>query len=85
MDPPVVILASGGSRYLTIDIEVDNAGNLVGGVPGNDLEIFGEVTISGTTYSGLLLSGEVTGPFITPGASVTTGHHIERRQGIGSR
>ncbi|MGD0652561.1 MAG: HYR domain-containing protein, partial [Verrucomicrobiia bacterium] len=50
-------------RSMTIRIQVDNTGALVGGVAGPDLVISGRVTrVVGTTtnvYSGLLLTGEV--------------------------
>ena len=51
-------------RSMTIRIQVDNTGALVGGVPGPDLLISGRVQrVVGTvtnTYIGLLLTGEVT-------------------------
>jgi hypothetical protein len=40
---------------------VDNTGALVGGVPGNDFSLSGTVTEGTNTYSGVLLTGEVTG------------------------
>ena len=52
-----------GTKSLTINILVDNAGNLIGGVPangGNDFTLSGTVTRGTNTYSGVLLSGRVT-------------------------
>ena len=44
-----------------INIQIDNSGNLIGGVPGPDLLLSGSVTdfFSGNTYSGALLTGEI--------------------------
>ena len=54
-----------GARSLTINVLVDNAGNLVGGVSGADFTLSGNVTriVGGVTniYSGVLLTGEVAG------------------------
>ena len=51
-------------RSLTIQIQVDNTGALIGGVSGDDLVISGTTTrvVGGVTntYSGVLLTGEVT-------------------------
>jgi hypothetical protein len=52
-----------GTKSLTINILVDNAGNLIGGVPangGNDFTLSGTVTRGTNTYSGVLLTGTVT-------------------------
>ncbi|MDH3588000.1 MAG: hypothetical protein OEQ74_01220, partial [Gammaproteobacteria bacterium] len=76
IDPPILIFPSGGNRYVTIDAIVDNGGDLVGGVPGNDLEIFGEVTINGDTFSGMLLTGEVTGYMGEDGVGTTDFHSL---------
>ncbi len=59
---PTVAVAP--TRSMTINIKVDNNGNLVGSVgPGPDLVISGKVTqVVGTTtnvYSGLLLTGQI--------------------------
>lgn len=40
-------------------LRIDNSGNLIGGVAGDDLVVSGEITIGGTTYSGVLLTGEI--------------------------
>ena len=61
-------------RNLQINIIVDNTGALVGGVSGNDLVVSGTVTgvVGGVTntYSGVLLTGEVTAfGFLENGAS----------------
>ncbi|MBT8137041.1 MAG: hypothetical protein KJO54_08530 [Gammaproteobacteria bacterium] len=77
LDPPILVFPSGGNRYLSIGAVLDSAGNLVGGVPGDDLEIVGEVTIDGTTYSGVLLTGEVTG-YMGENGSGTTDFHSFR-------
>jgi hypothetical protein len=50
-----------GTKSLQIRIMVDNTGALVGGVPGNDFSLSGTVTEGTNTYSGVLLTGEVTG------------------------
>jgi hypothetical protein len=45
-----------------INILVDNAGNVIGGVPGPDLRVFGDIDIDGDTVvdvSGVLLTGEI--------------------------
>jgi hypothetical protein len=57
-EPPRVI---SGTKSLQIQIKVDNTGALVGGVPGNDFSLSGTVTEGTNTYSGVLLTGEVTG------------------------
>ncbi|MCY2928657.1 MAG: hypothetical protein NTV86_04025 [Planctomycetota bacterium] len=47
---------------LKIDIQVDNAGNLVGGVAGNDLTVVGDADLDGDyvpDVSGVLLTGEI--------------------------
>ena len=51
-----------GSRDFSINISVDAAGALIGGTPGDDLVVTGEVNVPGLgTISGVLLTGEVTG------------------------
>ena len=44
-----------------INVQLDSAGNLVGGVPGDDFVMTGRFTdlLSGVTYEGVLLTGEV--------------------------
>lgn len=52
-----------GVRDFRINIQVDNAGNLVGGVAGNDLIVTGDIDINGDSVidvSGVLLTGEVS-------------------------
>ncbi|REJ69319.1 MAG: hypothetical protein DWQ31_05040, partial [Planctomycetota bacterium] len=47
-----------------VHIEVDNSGNLIGGVAGDDLTLSGTIDIDGDSIpdvSGTLLTGEVTG------------------------
>jgi protocatechuate 3,4-dioxygenase beta subunit len=49
-------------RGFTIDINVDNSGNLIGGVPGDDLVLTGSIDLNGDTIidvSGTLLTGEI--------------------------
>ena len=48
-----------GTRTFQIQIQVDNSGNLIGGVDGADLLVQGVATIGGKTYSGTLLTGEI--------------------------
>ncbi|MBL9123466.1 MAG: hypothetical protein JNG90_07520 [Planctomycetaceae bacterium] len=46
---------------VAIQIQVDTAGNLIGGVPGNDLVVTGTIDDGGAiNYSGVLLTGEIT-------------------------
>lgn len=79
---PTAVLFSGteaprlisGTRSLAIRVLVNNSGNLIGGVTGNDFAMSGTVTrVVGTvtnTYSGLLLAGEVTAfGFLESGAT----------------
>ncbi|MHB1155376.1 MAG: SdrD B-like domain-containing protein [Phycisphaerales bacterium] len=40
-------------------VKIDNSGQLIGGVSGDDLTISGDITIGGTPYSGSLLTGEI--------------------------
>ena len=47
---------------LVINATVDETGSLTGGVPGDDLLVFGQVDLGATGFfSGVLLTGEVTG------------------------
>jgi len=48
-------------EQVSINIEIDSAGNLVGGVPGDDLVITGDVQAPGPLFSGVLLTGEIIG------------------------
>ncbi len=50
----------GNLRSLEIKAQVDNSGNLVGGVAGDDLVVIGRTTDGVTTYDGVLLTGEIT-------------------------
>jgi hypothetical protein len=66
--PTAVLFANGeplrmisGTKNLQIQILVDNTGALVGGVAGDDLTLAGAVTEGANTYTGVLLTGEVTG------------------------
>lgn len=59
---PVFINPGADGESVTINVQVDSAGNLVGGVSGDDLVIIGEIDTDndGTAdYSGTLLTGEV--------------------------
>jgi hypothetical protein len=66
---PLKFLNNSGLHSITavpnsfnMHILVDHSGNLIGGTPGNDLEIDGSVSPDGVnTVSGVLLTGEVTG------------------------
>lgn len=61
-----------GAKSLTINILVDNNGNLVGSAPGdggNDLVLTGTVTLNGITYSNVLLTGTVFAFGSLPGSS----------------
>ncbi|MGD0017619.1 MAG: Ig-like domain-containing protein [Verrucomicrobiia bacterium] len=67
-----------GTSNLQIQIKVDNTGVLVGGVEGDDLLVSGTVAqvVGGVTntYSGVLLTGEVTGfGFFPPVAGESSG------------
>ena len=69
--PLIWVEMSGGTpRFVTgaadfdLNILVDNSGNLIGGVPGDDLVVTGDIDLDGDTVvdvSGVLLTGEVTG------------------------
>lgn len=51
-----------GSRNFEIHIKVDNSGNLLGGVPGDDIVLTGDIDINGDSLidvSGTLLTGEI--------------------------
>ena len=54
--PPAFVNAP---KSVAINIVVDNAGNLVGGVPGDDLVVTGAVQPPGPPLSGVLLTGEI--------------------------
>lgn len=58
---PVFITPAGGVELVAVNIRVDDSGTLLGGVPGNDLLVSGEVTLSdGSFLSGSLLTAEIT-------------------------
>src|SRR5262245_46776604 len=53
-----------GARNFEIHIQLDSAGNLVGGTPGDDFTVSGTIDIDGDgnpDVSGVLLTGEVIG------------------------
>ena len=59
---PIGTKAIATPRALTINIQVDRTGALVGGVAGNDLTLTGRIDTNGDgvyEYSGVLLTGEV--------------------------
>ena len=62
-EPPVLIdPVPGLGETLVINATVDNTGALTGGVPGDDLLVVGQVDLGATGFfSGVLLTGEVTG------------------------
>ncbi|WP_172820632.1 SdrD B-like domain-containing protein [Cognaticolwellia beringensis] len=52
---------SGGEEHFIINISVDETGALIGGNPGHDLYVYGEVDVPNVgTVSGKLLTGEVS-------------------------
>ena len=60
--PVVITPIPGLGDAFIINITVDNTGALTGGAPGDDLLVVGEVTLpSGDFFSGVLLTGEVSG------------------------
>jgi hypothetical protein len=60
-DTPTIITPSSGVAEFSIMARIDNSGNLVDGVLGDDLLVFGEVDLGGLgIFSGELLTGEVT-------------------------
>ncbi len=75
--PATVLFNSGelprvitGTKNFQIQILVDNTGALIGGTGGDDFSLSGTVTEGANTYSGLLLTGGVTGfGFLDGGAS----------------
>lgn len=59
--PPSGVTASaGGVQKLTINIEVDSNGNLVGGIAEDDLVLIGAVSNGAVVGDGVLLTAEVT-------------------------
>lgn len=57
--PPFPMITNGA---MTMDIQVDNAGVLVGGSAGSDFEVSGDLDIDGDNivdFSGVLISGEI--------------------------
>ncbi len=64
--PPRLVNPTGfpPAEVVSLAIQVDNSGNLIGGVPGDDLVIQGEVDVDGNgsiDFAGILLTGEVLG------------------------
>ncbi len=62
MEPPRFIRPVGGLFSISIQVQVDDTGALVGGVPGDDLVVMGQVDKDGdgiVDFSGILLAGEV--------------------------
>ena len=59
-----------GAKNFQIQAIIDNSGNLIGGAGGDDFSLSGSVTEGANTYSGLLLTGGVSGfGFLASGAS----------------
>jgi len=60
---PVLITPTAGlGEAFSINATIDDTGTLVGGVPGDDLLVFGDVNLGGLgSFSGVLLTGEITG------------------------
>ena len=73
--PSAILFASNEVHFvtggtLTIRLFVDNSGALVGGIPGDDLVLTGTVMRGTNIYTGILLTGEVTGfGFLESGAT----------------
>jgi|GEM_PF-2152560 len=64
-DPPRLVVPTGqpATETVSINIVVDDSGALIGGVPGDDLIVMGEVDSDGNgsvDYDGVLLTGEIT-------------------------
>lgn len=75
--PPRFVNPTGfpASETLSINIIVDESGALVGGIPGDDLLIRGEVDADGNgsiDYSGVLLTGEILQFGYENGAGIST-------------
>jgi hypothetical protein len=58
--PSRVTVSTGGLQELTINIEVDSNGNLVGGIAEDDLVLIGAVSNGAVVGDGVLLTAEVT-------------------------
>lgn len=64
VSPPRLVTPTGSpaSEVLKISIVLDGAGNVISGIPGDDLVIEGQVDQNGDTipdYTGILLTGEI--------------------------
>ena len=58
---PILITPTGSGEAFGINVTIDDSGALVGGAPGNDLVVVGNVNLGGLgTFSGTLLTGEIT-------------------------
>jgi len=58
--PPAFIDPAGNEEVVAISILVDDSGALIGGVPGDDLSVIGELTLAdGSLLSGTLLTAEI--------------------------
>src|SRR6185503_21156214 len=58
-------------KSLTLQILVNNAGTLIGGVPGPDFQVTGNISNPPNSYNGVLLEGEILG-FGYDGSGATT-------------
>lgn len=59
---PFLITPTGSGEAFSINATIDDTGALVGGVPGDDLLVVGDVNLGGLgSFSGVLLTGEITG------------------------
>jgi len=76
---PNALFSPGGE--VSLQARVDNAGNLLGGVPGDDFVVTGDLDLDGNgtiDASGTLLSGEIVGfGFLETGATDTFDFQIE--------
>jgi hypothetical protein len=60
--PVLITVVPGLGETLVINVTVDDTGALTGGTPGDDLLVVGQVDLGATGFfSGVLLTGEVTG------------------------
>lgn len=60
--PPVYAISnsSAGLKSFNISARLNSSGNVIDGIPGDDMILIGHVAIDGITYDGILLKGEVT-------------------------
>ena len=76
----VNIIPITGGTY-SANFKVDNAGNFVSGVSGDDLTISGNFTYNSTPYSGTLLRGEITDFGWQPGTYALFDYYVDVKGG----